>query len=544
MTSVAATPSARNGSDIVVETLETLGVTAVFGIPGQNALGLFDALNRSELRFISSRVENNAAFAADGFARSSDRPAVLFLSAGPGALTALSGLQEAYATGVPLLVLVAQVPTAGLWGARKGMLHQLDDQKSSAVNVTKSVATVTRAEQIPMILTDAWRLALTAPAGPVWVELPEDILLAPTSIPPVESVDLEVPQPAPRPELIRAAAEAINAAPTTVIVAGGGVRRAGAERQLLRLAERIGAPVISSPGGNGAFPRNHPLSLQSWVEDRRMTELLGDADVLLAIGTSLGEVTSNYFTLAPRGTVVQIDANVRTLGSNHTVLGIHSDATLAIDALLEHLEPRDAAAGEALAADALAVVRARLDAQDLALERGLIDAVREGMDDDAETFWDMTILGYWAWSAWDAREGGFHSAQGAGGLGFAFPAALGSAFATGRRTLAVNGDGGAMYSISELATAKQHGLPVTWLIVDDGGYGILREYMTHNFGKATATELARPDFVRLAESFGVPARRAAPEEVASAIRETYSIDGPATIVVDAKLAMFAATHIE
>ena len=275
-----------------------------------------------------------------------------------------------------------------------------------------------------------------------------------------------------------------------------------------------------------------------------MTELLGDADVLLAIGTSLGEVTSNYFTLAPRGTVVQIDANVRTLGSNHTVLGIHSDATLAIDALLEHLEPRDAAAGEALAADALAVVRARLDAQDLALERGLIDAVREGMDDDAETFWDMTILGYWAWSAWDAREGGFHSAQGAGGLGFAFPAALGSAFATGRRTLAVNGDGGAMYSISELATAKQHGLPVTWLIVDDGGYGILREYMTHNFGKATATELARPDFVRLAESFGVPARRAAPEEVASAIRETYSIDGPATIVVDAKLAMFAATHIE
>ena len=127
----------------------------------------------------------------------------------------------------------------------------------------------------------------------------------------------------------------------------------------------------------------------------------------------------------------------------------------------------------------------------------------------------MTILAYWAWSAFDARHPNtMHSAQGAGGLGYGFPAALGAAAADRTKpVLAVSGDGGAMYSIAELATARQYDLPVTWLIVDDGGYGILREYMTDAFGEATATELSRPDFVALAESFGVPAVRTTPESL-------------------------------
>jgi len=169
-----------------------------------------------------------------------------------------------------------------------------------------------------------------------------------------------------------------------------------------------------------------------------------------------------------------------------------------------------------------------------------------------QTFWDMTISAYWAWSCWDAREGQFHSAQGAGGLGFGFPAAIGGAVGletTGTpggpsRVLAVSGDGSAMYSISELATAKQHNVPVTWLIVDDGGYGILREYMVGAFGKATATELARPDFVKLAEAFGVPAVRVAPEDVGEALKAGFAADGPNVVVVETLLKMFAPTHLD
>ena len=223
----------RNGGDVVVETLAALGVSHVFGIPGQHALGLFDAIRRSDLTFVSSRVENNSAFGADGYARATGEVGVLFLSTGPGALTALGALQEAYATGVPLLVITSQVPRDGL-GLRRGMLHQLDDQQRSAVNVTKSTAVVRRAAEIPTLLADAWALAQSAPAGPTWVEIPQDVLLEATDVPPVTSVIATVTERPPRAELIESAAALLNSAQRPVILAGGGVRRrrAGPRRSL------------------------------------------------------------------------------------------------------------------------------------------------------------------------------------------------------------------------------------------------------------------------------------------------------------------------
>ena len=138
------------------------------------------------------------------------------------------------------------------------------------------------------------------------------------------------------------------------------------------------------------------------------------------------------------------------------------------------------------------------------------------------------------------------SAQGAGGLGYAFPAAIGAAASPpgGRRVLAVSGDGGAMYGIAELATARQHDLPVTWLVVDDGGYGILREYMTGAFGAAYGTELARPDFVALAESFGVPADAVQPGDAGEGPAAALSAEGPNVVVLPAMLRMFAPTHLD
>uniref|UniRef100_UPI001F056088 thiamine pyrophosphate-dependent enzyme n=1 Tax=Nonomuraea lactucae TaxID=2249762 RepID=UPI001F056088 len=136
------------------------------------------------------------------------------------------------------------------------------------------------------------------------------------------------------------------------------------------------------------------------------------------------------------------------------------------------------------------------------------------------------------------------SAQGAGGLGYGLPAALGAAAATGGPVLAVSGDGGAMYGLAELATLRQHDLGVTWLIVDDGGYGILREYMTGAFGTATGTELVRPDFVALAQAFGVPAVRTTPEDLEGDLARALRTPGPSVVVLPATLRMFAATHLE
>ena len=548
---VSAAPAGaiRNGGDLVVETLEALGATKVFGIPGQHALGLFDALSRSRLEFISSRVENNSAFAADGFSRATGQVGVLFLSTGPGALTSLAGLQEAYATGVPMIVVASQIPIEGLGARRRGMLHQLDDQKASAANVTKSQRLIQHASGIPSAIQDAWTEAISSPMGPVWIEVPQNVLLNPVMVPAVEDALAEPFDNPPRSELVKEAVRWLGEARRPAIIAGGGVRRAGAEEPLRSIAEKLHAPVICTPGGNGAFPWNHPLSLQSWMEDRYMTEVLEDADVLVVIGSSLGEVTSNYFTMAPRGRIIQIDAEPRVLESNRPALGIRADARQALEALDEAL-PAAAVrpdwhgqAAEELVAGALAKVQSRLDGQDLGMERKFMADIRAAVPDSMQTYWDMTISAYWAWSCWDARTGAFHSAQGAGGLGYGYPGAIGGAVGLGERVLAVSGDGSAMYSIAELATARQHNLPVTWLIVDDGGYGILREYMEDAFGKATATELAGPDFVKLAESFGVPARRCAPGDVGAVLTESFAAEGPNVVVVEARIGLFAPTHL-
>src|SRR5699024_2821241 len=279
------------------------------------------------------------------------------------------------------------------------------------------------------------------------------------------------------------------------------------------LAELLDAPVVCTPGGNTAFPHDHPLSLGGWVEDRYVTEIFEDADVLLAVGTALGEVSSNYYSMQPRGQLIHIDAEPRVLEANYPGLGIRADAGLAFEAILSAIrhgpKPTASTWHGLTAAELVNTTRQqisdRLASQDLEHEQSIMRSIRNAVPDDAHTYWDMTIAGYWAWNTWDSKHGAFDSGQGAGGIGYAFPSALGGAVGLQQRVLAVSGDGSAMYSIAELAAAKQHNLPVTWLIIDDGGYGILREYMRDAFGQAVGTELTRPDFVALAQSFGVSA---------------------------------------
>ncbi|GGX47060.1 thiamine pyrophosphate-binding protein [Streptomyces chartreusis] len=538
-------PPGRNGGDLVVETLAALGTTTVFGLPGQHALGMFDALRRSDLRYIGLRVENNAGFAADAYGRLTGEAAPLLLSTGPGALTSLAALQEAAAASAPVLAISSQIPTAGLGGGRHGYLHELPDQAASFRGVVKSVHTVRTQSQIPSAIEAAWKSALTAPHGPVWVEIPQDVLLAETSIPVVTGGDAFPEELPPRPELTAVAADLLSNAARPAIIAGGGVVRADASGKLRQLAELIQAPVVTTPGGKGAFPWNHPLSLQSWIEDRHTTDFLEDADVLLVVGSGLGELSSNYHTFKPRGRVVQIEADLGKLESNHPALGIHADARLALQALLETVSERTDPTAPERVATVLAKVAERIDAQELTLERQVLASVRRALPADSPSFWDMTILAYWAWSAFDAKgPNHLHSAQGAGGLGYGFPAALGGAVADPTRpVLAVSGDGGALYSIAELATARQYDLNVTWLIVDDGGYGILREYMNDAFGEATATELTRPDYVALAESFGVPGVRTTPETLEADLTKALSEPGPSVVVLPAVLRMFEPTHL-
>ncbi|RII19632.1 Acetolactate synthase isozyme 1 large subunit [Streptomyces sp. YIM 130001] len=547
-TAAALAPApGRTGGDLVVETLYGLGATTVFGLPGQHALGLLDAVRRSDLRYVGLRVENNAGFAADAYGRVSGEAAPLLLSTGPGALTALPALQEAAAASAPVLAIASQVPVAGLGGGRRGHLHELRDQQASFRDVVKSVHTVRTQSQIPSAIAAAWESALTAPHGPVWVEIPADVLSAEATLPGVTAMDATPHEVVPRPELTAVAAHLLAHAERPAIIAGGGVIRSDASGKLRALAEKLSAPVVTTFGGKGAFPWEHPLSLQSWLEDRHVTDFLEDADVVLVVGSGLGELSSNYHTFAPRGRLIQIEADAGKLEANLPALGIHADARLALTALLETLDDdRADPSAAARVRDVLARVRTRIGSQDLGLEQDVLAAVRSALPDRAPSFWDMTILSYWAWSAFDARRPNtMHSAQGAGGLGYAFPAAIGAAVAdpTGP-VLAVSGDGGALYSIAELATARQHDLDVTWLIVDDGGYGVLRDYLTDAYGTTAGTELTRPDFVALAAAFDVPAALTTPETLAADLAKSLAAPGPSVLVLPAVLKLFAPTHTD
>lgn len=532
----------RHGGDLVIECLQALGATHLFGLPGQHALPLFDALHRSDIVYIGARTENNAAFAADAFARRTGSVAPLLVSTGPGALMTLPALQEAAAASAPVLGISSQVPSDGLDGRTQGYWHQLADQKASFRDVVKSVHLVRSAAQIPSVLAAAWETALTPPWGPTWVEIPVDILTARTDIPAVTDLTVEPRRPEPRPELVAQAAHLLGTARRPAVLAGGGVIRAGAHQALRALAERIDAPVATTYGGKGAFPWSHPLSLRSHMEDPHVKDFLESADVLLVVGSGLSQDSTQHFAFAPRGRLVHIDADLEKLGVNYPSLALHADARTALDMLLSATPPRRDATAAPTAADLRRAVDRRLEEQGMDMERHLLQAIRRALPAASPSFWDMTILGYWAQAAFDSRgPNTMHSAQGAGGLGYAFPAALGAAVADSTSpVLAVSGDGGAMYSLAELGTAVQHRLNVTWLVIDDGGYGILRRYTADSYGQAMpANELAQPDFAAVARAFGVEARVTDTDRLHDDLAAALRSPGPSVVVLHASPRMFA-----
>lgn len=546
------------GGQLVINTLRALGADRVVGLPGQHALPLFDALRGSDLQYYGARVENNAGFIADGAARTTGSPVPLLLSAGPGALTALPALQEAAAASSPVLLIVAQVPESGIGGGVHGFLHELYDQRAHFRDTVKKTWSIRSVDQVIPMITQAWQTAIAAPAGPVYVEIPYDVQIAVEQEPiaPTRAIEVFPTAPIVPNQLLNIAADLLAAAKTPRIYAGGGVVRSGAAEALHAISERLQAPVVTTFGGRSSFEWSHPLSAQGWIEDIDTTEFLEEADVLLVVGTGLGELTTNYFTFRPKGKIIQIDADASVLGRNYPSLGLAGDAKETLTAISSRLEMRLPSADperrqRALASieQLVAGIHKRIDAQSLQAEQQLIADLRSAIPDQIGTYWDMTILAYWAWSAWDARGGAFENAQ-CGGLGFGLPAAIGASFAgingdnpLGTPTVAISGDGGGLYSVADLASLAQENLNVTWVVFDDGGYGVLRGYMDAAFGDHVATDLAVPDYVALGAAFGIKSRRVEPAELHDAVAESISSQGPEIIVVPVAIELFEPTHL-
>ena len=523
----------RIGGHLVVESLESLGAEIVFGLPGIHALGIWEALRTSELRAIGMRTELSAGFAADGYARVSGRAAPLVLSTGPGALISLAALMEAASSHVPVVAIASQIPR-DLIGRGRGYLHELRDQLASFAPVVKWVGRAESEEAIPELLAEAWRVALTPPSGPVFLEIPVDVLGGETDVSrptDLEGAPLRLPLPAE--SSLAEAARLLDAAERPVIWAGGGVLRAGAWDELARIARLLDAPVATTFMGKGAFPDDDPLFATSACYDPALKDLLEEADAVLCVGTELGSETTFDYALRMPGTLVQIDAETERIGGTYPALGLVGDAKAVLEALADRLGSRTIGDGEARAASVRKRISGGLATSDYRFEVGLLDTIREALPRDGVHAWDMTILGYDASMYFPAlAPRRFLYPLGSGTLGYAWPAALGAGLALGSvPTLAVVGDGGVLYGITELATARQHGIPAVLLVVDDGGYGVLREYQEGAYGETTVVDLAQPDFVAAAEAFGVPVRETDADRLRADLEWGLGHGGPSVLVL-------------
>jgi acetolactate synthase I/II/III large subunit len=537
---VAHAVKVRTGGRLVAETFEALGAEVAFGVPGIHALAIWDGLRASPVRTIGFRTELNAGFAADGYARTTGRPAVLLLSTGPGALVSLASLMEAATSHVPVVAIASQIPRE-LIGEGRGYLHELPDQLASFAPVVKWAGRAETDRDVPELLSEAWTQALTPPSGPVFVEIPVDVLTAETSIStPTWAREKPIVSIAPSPGAMDEAVKLLNAAERPVIWAGGGVLRSGAWEDLAELAQRLDAPVATTYMGKGAFPADHPLAIGSACDEPAFTELLETADVVLAVGTELGAETTSQYGLDLSGTLIQVDAAAERFGKTYPALALPGDARAALAELLLGIAAKRGAGSER-AARVREQIAARLDDDDRTLERSLLETIRKAIPDEAVTAWDMTILAYWAAAHYPVtKPRTFHYPLGSGTLGYAWPAALGASLADpSSPTLAIVGDGGFLYGIQELATARQYGLRAVALVVDDGGYGILREYQRDSFGETTSVDLHEPDFVAVAQAFGVAAERTDADGLGAALERAFGADGPALVHLPTFLRMWS-----
>jgi acetolactate synthase-1/2/3 large subunit len=534
----------RTGGHLVVESLHALGARVAFGLPGVHALPMWAALRTSEIQTYGFRTELSAGFAAQGYAQVSGRPAPLLLSTGPGALNSLTALMEAASAHVPVVAISSQIPS-DLVGRGRGYLHELPDQLASFAPIVKWAARVDAAEDIPEVIADAWRSAATPPSGPTYVEIPTDLLRASTTAAMVGGLDEPAPKLASPPHAVLvAAAELLSTLPDPVIWAGSGVLRSGAWQELAELATRLDAPVATTYMGKGSFPEDHPLSAGSTCDDAAFQELLSKAGVVLCIGTELGAETTGQYSLKFSGRLIQIDADRSRIGPTYEAIGLVGDARQTLAELLPLVRERPGSRSGAIRARAVRDrVHEGLDSQEGTLERQLLKAIRSALPRDAITAWDMTILGYWAAAHFSALEPRtFLYPLGSGTLGYSWPAALGAKAALPDRVaLAVVGDGGFLYGIAELLSARQHGLAAKLLLVDDGGYGILREYQRHDFGEVHGVDLTQPDFESLIGACGVPVRTTSVDRVDADLAWALEVEGPAAIVLHERLASAVPT---
>lgn len=499
-----------SGGQAVVESLRAEGVDTVFGVLGSTLLPVYDALVNHPIKLVTPRSEDGAGHMADAYARVSGKPGVVFSTAGPGAAGVVAAMGEAYAESWPMLHIATQVPTPYL-DKQKGVYHDGPNQRQIFRSVTTWDHRVTRAEDIPEAIQEAFRRMRTGRPRPVFLEIPADILRAQVDARIADNPTLG--QPTPLDEAgVAAAVESLLGAKAPVIWAGGGCVKAGAGEALESLAELLGAPILCTNGSKGIVSDDHPLMLgnMATLSDVIQQEVLQKGDVLLGVGTRFSQRATDWWRMKLPPRLVHGDIDPAEFNLNLPAeVTVQGDAKEFLEALVAGLKSRGA--GPTWGQERIADIkhRARTALREAHVDEfTMLDSIRQTLPRDAIVAAQST-LGHWCRFALDCyAPRKFMFASSYGSMGFAFHAAIGAKIAAPDKTVvAFCGDGGFMMGCGELATIAQMDLKIPIVIVNNGGFAILRARQTKNYQRTIGTDLFNPDFTLMAEAFGFEASR-------------------------------------
>ena len=525
------TGATMTGGQALMRSLHREGVRVIFGLPGVQLYHALDALNDVPgIRLITTRHEQATAYMADGYARAGGGIGAALMVPGPGLLNAAAAISTAYSASSPVLIVCGQIER-DLIGANRGILHEVNDQQDCIRPITKHARRIMSPAETPAAVHEAFRQLTTGRPRPVEIEMPPETMAEPGPVALLESE--AYPRPAAAADAVAAAAQTLAAAQRPLIWAGGGVIASGASGALARLAERLQAPVITTAEGKGALDDRHPLALGALrLRNDPIAKEPPHFDVILAIGSRMA-----FPAWLDGQQVVQIDIDPAELGRNWPdTYGLAGDARTVMQQLDARLSELIPASRPSVAAETAALrERRRATALRPEPQESYLNALRAAVPEDGILVSGMTQLGYYARAFWPTYAPRTFITSGySGNLGYAYPTALGAKVACpDRPVVAVCGDGGFLFNSQELATAAQYGIGAVAVVFNDHAYGnVLRDQVTQFQGRAVGAELHNPDFVKLAEAYGVRAMRAeGPEALATALRDALAADAPALIEV-------------
>lgn len=523
----------KTGAEMVVECLKQEGVDVLFGYPGGAVIPIYDALYDSGLKHVLSRHEQGAIHAADGYARATGKVGVCIATSGPGATNLVTGITNAFMDSIPLVVITGQVPTSYIGTDA----FQEADITGITMPITKHNYLVQRIEDLPKILKEAFYIARTGRPGPVLIDIPKDISVQSAPFVYPETVHIPSYQPTvdPNPSQVTKVIKTIQQAKRPLILAGGGVILSNASKELLQFAEKLQIPVTTTLMGIGGFPASHPLWLGMPGMHGTVTanHAIQNADLLIAFGMRFSDrVTGKIERFAPKAKLIHVDIDPAEVGKVVTAhLPLVGDVKRVLQKLVKetkHLHHSDWIEHlQQLKKEK--PVRYR-DSKERIKTQYVIERLSDFASQDAIVSTDVGQHQMWTAQFFKfEKPRTLLTSGGLGTMGFGLPAAIGAQLAhPDKQVICISGDGSIQMNIQELATVAQENIPIKLAIMNNSFLGMVRQWQElFNERRYSSTTITNPDFVKLADAYGILGLKATKkEEVTEVIEKAFNHPGP------------------